>query len=769
MRGIRFWIIGIISFLTATIWTVFIPNSFLNRATLVGLCTIFSFNSTFCIPNLELESDRVMATSHSNISIIENNRGVYVKKPDRKLLEIKKHRTLIAFESFNNDEGHREITLAALGQINIADNKFQEYAKREIERADRQVDLNVEYLDLTSYYEYQTAIGYASNTLFSEDFDLPYKHFSNEQFKQGSSWLIERRKTILDRLKAITQANDETAKNGAGLEARKLLGQALHTIQDFYAHSNWIELGHKADTNKDLGIRVLCSQPDQVACATPDEPTASKLTRYDRGGLPYTVYDQSTLTPDFKKLTSGYFMGSGPIDSCTAPTGKLRHGAQQCNGFNHDSPKDKLYPIAKELAIKASKDYIELIIDSLIKNDEKNGIEQVKALMGISTEKIPPTTSLKTGSSHNDPHLTTVDGLRYDLQTVGEYILIKSNNGNFEVQNRQEPYNASTAINSAVAIKVGRDRIALYAKEFPDSNTSTPLRVNSKPTTIQGDKLSLADGGEILKQGNTYVIKSAKGEKVLVDLLGSGKSGFLNVSAFVPNRSGTYSGLLGNVNGNPNDDLQTRNGISISANRSSYKSEKLYLEQIDKKFANSWRIKQQESLFDYSVGKNTKSYTDLNFPDSYLANNMLSADRLNKARNACIQAKVSQDLMQDCIYDVGFTGSTEFARATARVSDYAKIVDRLPLETRNSDIKKPSDRSLRIYAESYIRNWATILQNRGAKVSPIRSLIIESTSYPEFPYSGSVTTEAYPTLVFLFYYGQNGWITNSERIRIQGR
>ena len=32
-------------------------------------------------------------------------------------------------------------------------------------------------------------------------------------------------------------------KEGKGSEAQKLSGRALHTLQDFYSHSNWVELG----------------------------------------------------------------------------------------------------------------------------------------------------------------------------------------------------------------------------------------------------------------------------------------------------------------------------------------------------------------------------------------------------------------------------------------------------------------------------------------------------------------------------------------------
>lgn len=303
---------------------------------------------------------------------------------------------------------------------------------------------------------------------------------------------------------------------------------------------------------------------------------------------------------------------------------------------------------------------------------------------------------LKQGRSHNDPHLATFDGFKYDLQTLGEFILTKSNDGTFEVQTRQAPYASSLSINSAVAIKVGSDRVALYAREFPDADTSTPLRVNGKPTNIQGDKLALPGGGEILKQESTYVISSPRGEKVLVNPSGAGNTAFFNVSPFIYNQSGQYSGLLGNVNGNPKDDLQIRDGNNVLEIRSTYgdvnkvlnlvglrapglldRAEKVYFDQLYKEFANSWRVKQEESLFDYPAGKTTKSYVNPGFPDKYLTLNMLSADQIQKAQNACTEAKVTQDLMESCIFDVGFSGFSEFARITAEINSYVDIVNQL--------------------------------------------------------------------------------------------
>ena len=303
---------------------------------------------------------------------------------------------------------------------------------------------------------------------------------------------------------------------------------------------------------------------------------------------------------------------------------------------------------------------------------------------------------LKTSSSTNDPHLTTFDGLRYDLQTIGEFILTKSNDGTFEVQARHAPYGFAMTINSAVAVKAGGDRVALYARDFPDTDTSNPLRVNGQPTVIQSDKLSLTGGGEILKQGNTYIINSPTGEKVVVSQANAGDNAFFNISPFAYNRADTYSGLLGNMNGNPNDDLRIRGGGSILEVQSTYgdvndalnlvglrlpgavnAAEKLYFDKLYKQFGNSWRVKQEESLFDYPTDKTTADYTDASFPHQYLTLNMLTSDQIQQARNACTEANVTQAEMEGCIFDVGFSGMSEFARTTAEISSYIGIVNQL--------------------------------------------------------------------------------------------
>ena len=59
--------------------------------------------------------------------------------------------------------------------------------------------------------------------------DLPYAHFDAEKFSESNERVME----------FIRQINFSVKYNDFE-DARKKSGQILHTIQDFYSHSNWV-------------------------------------------------------------------------------------------------------------------------------------------------------------------------------------------------------------------------------------------------------------------------------------------------------------------------------------------------------------------------------------------------------------------------------------------------------------------------------------------------------------------------------------------------
>ena len=141
--------------------------------------------------------------------------------------------------------------------------------------------------------------------------------------------------------------------------ARENFGTALHTLQDFYAHSNWIELGHNE-------LHPLLGKPGTIGDISPsiyngstsDEPSCRELT------LGLSCSRNNLIT---SLLTSGYYSGQDR----SRPAGKCRHGGlldlspgiggiakdmSVCTGFFtpdiFDSPHSDNHPAAAALAVR---------------------------------------------------------------------------------------------------------------------------------------------------------------------------------------------------------------------------------------------------------------------------------------------------------------------------------------------------------------------------------------------------------------------------------
>jgi hypothetical protein len=122
------------------------------------------------------------------------------------------------------------------------------------------------------------------------DVNDPGDHFDDELFMLTNNNLIRLRNTALSDL-----------QKGKYIAARKQVGFALHSIQDFYAHTNWIDLG-KACCATRLGFKDAFTEPPRLA--RKDEPTCPddpSILLTDQPDLLKYRLDPST------PLTSGYF------------------------------------------------------------------------------------------------------------------------------------------------------------------------------------------------------------------------------------------------------------------------------------------------------------------------------------------------------------------------------------------------------------------------------------------------------------------------------
>lgn len=261
--------------------------------------------------------------------------------------------------------------------------------------------------------------------------------------------------------------------------------------------------------------------------------------------------------------------------------------------------------------------------------------------------------------TYGDPHLVSYDGERYSFQTVGEFNLTTSESGNVIVQTRQKVRDADFSNNTAVAMNVSGDRVAIYASDYPDADYSTPVRVNGQPVQVGSEAYFLDHGGTIRYSNNMYVVDWPTGESLSTNIRTSSHNNmrFMNITMNVfPCTQGGYSGLVGNANGVARDDF---NNSRIMVPRTVFAgaggdAERMRQQWLSKEYADVNRITQAESLFDYAPGQSTITFTDKSFPKFYRTLDDLTPDQRNSARRRCQQAGISESDMNGCIYDNGF-------------------------------------------------------------------------------------------------------------------
>jgi hypothetical protein len=195
----------------------------------------------------------------------------------------------------------------------------------------------------------------------NKDTDQPVNQFNTEKHFDGEDFLGGSKRLIRLKERTITKV---TSENPEASSARKDLGGALHTLQDFYAHSNWVELGHSSpNINTKLG-REEFSGADKNTPTCPNDPGT-----LDGAGL--------------SELTSGYFLFSQGL--CGVPKGKCRHGVSLPDicpaGLNKDDDSRPGFSTARALAVEASKAFLNQIFSD---SRMAGNVKAIKLLLGVN-------------------------------------------------------------------------------------------------------------------------------------------------------------------------------------------------------------------------------------------------------------------------------------------------------------------------------------------------------------------------------------------------
>ncbi|WP_315097285.1 VWD domain-containing protein [uncultured Cellulomonas sp.] len=268
-----------------------------------------------------------------------------------------------------------------------------------------------------------------------------------------------------------------------------------------------------------------------------------------------------------------------------------------------------------------------------------------------------------SGESTGDPHLQTFDGVRFSPQAVGELVLARSRE-DLDVQVRQAPLGPSrqVSVNTAVAMDVGGDRVVVGL----DDGALT-VTLDGEPWPVQRAVHTLPGGGTVAggPSSRTWapdgvLVTWRDGSAVQVDPVGA--SGLEVQVRRAPDRAGDAVGLLGDGDGDVADEHTTRGGAVLARPLT---HDDLYGELVE-----SWRVRDEESLFDYAPGESTETFTDRTFPDAAASGDASSEDRRALAEEVCRAAGVRDgSVLEECAVDVAASGRVEFAVAAATTAD----------------------------------------------------------------------------------------------------
>jgi hypothetical protein len=207
------------------------------------------------------------------------------------------------------------------------------------------------------------------------------------------------------------------------------------------------------------------------------------------------------------------------------------------------------------------------------------------------------------------------------------------------------------SVNRAVVAKVGVDHYGVYltdsgVKVLRDGVEFQPTTAATAASPIQAQ----ADG--------SLQITWPDGSRLSIRPIGSW--GLIASMELAAARRGKVSGLLGDYDGNAANDLVVRGGAPVGDPT---------FAALYPKFADSWRIAQADSMFDYAPGQSTATFTDRSYPaqpsDAHPAGSPA-------AEAVCRAAGVTDPIsLQNCILDVALSGQAVFAAAAATAQPVA--------------------------------------------------------------------------------------------------
>jgi choice-of-anchor C domain-containing protein len=258
----------------------------------------------------------------------------------------------------------------------------------------------------------------------------------------------------------------------------------------------------------------------------------------------------------------------------------------------------------------------------------------------------PPPPPVSSGDCWGDPHCRTIDGLAYDFQGTGEFVLARSTTGGPTVHARfgtNSIWGPNVSLNRGLAVRDQTDLVTFSDVAGPAFDHSPPIRVNAAlvdPTTLP---LVLPRGGR-LEATDPYYYRLTTSDGTVIEVTRDGYPGYIVSPA--PALAGSLQGLLGNFDGDAGNDAP----------------DDLYGAFVDR-----WRVAAANSLF-----ATTQPSSELvpDAPQPVRLSDFPAAD-VAAALETCRGAGVDPSTLEDCAIDLLITGNSAAATGAAAVAGLA--------------------------------------------------------------------------------------------------